>query len=145
ASVGCIHVRPVLNLKSHRDVRRMRRIAERISRLAIEFGGTMTGEHGDGLLRSEWIPALYGPQIMTAMRLIKHTFDPQGILNPGKIVDAPPMTANLRFGGDFGVHRDSRRETSLDFAPHDGMLGLASMCSGVGQCRRTLVGTMCPS
>lgn len=145
ASVGCLHVRPVLNLRDQRDVQRMRRIAERVSLLAIEFGGTMTGEHGDGLLRSEWIERLYGPRIVEAFRRIKRTFDPQGILNPGKIVDPPPMTEHLRYGGAFEANRDAKRDTALDFTVSGGMLGLASMCSGVGQCRQSLVGTMCPS
>jgi len=144
ASVGCLHVRPVLDLKNRDDVARMRRIAERISALAAEFGGTMTGEHGDGLLRSEWIEMLYGPQIVEAFRRIKRTFDPQGILNPGKIVDPPRMTEHLRYGPTFTPLRVVG-DTALDFSAHGGMLGLAGMCSGVGQCRQKDVGAMCPS
>lgn len=145
ASVGCLHVRPVLNLKNRDDVARMRRIAERVSHLAFEFGGTMTGEHGDGLLRSEWIEKLYGPRLVDAFRTIKRTFDPQNILNPGKIVDSPRMTEHLRYGESFTPLRIAGSDTALDFASHGGMSGLAGMCSGVGQCRQTHVGTMCPS
>lgn len=142
ASVGCLHIRPVLNLQDGDDVRRMRRVADRISTLALEFGGTMTGEHGDGLLRSEWLEKMYGPVIIDAFRKIKDVFDPVGILNPGKIVDPQPMDRNLRFGEEFKV---AHPLTVLDFRRHGGMAGLASMCSGVGQCRQRLVGTMCPS
>ncbi|MCB9851574.1 MAG: FAD-binding protein [Phycisphaerales bacterium] len=145
ASVGCLHVRPVLNLKNRDDVARMRRIAERVSSLAFEFGGTMTGEHGDGLLRSEWIEVLYGARLVDAFRTIKQTFDPQNILNPGKIVDPPRMTEHLRYGASFTPIRIAGNETALDFSSHGGMTGLAGMCSGVGQCRQKHVGTMCPS
>ncbi|MCB9851048.1 MAG: FAD-binding protein [Phycisphaerales bacterium] len=142
ASVGCIHARPVLNLKRGDDVQRMFRVADRISSLALEFGGTMTGEHGDGIIRSVWLEKMYGVKIIDGFRRIKSAFDPQGILNPGKIVDPLPMTSNLRYGAGF----ESRDYvTNLDFSTHGGMAGLAGMCSGVGQCRQRLVGTMCPS
>ena len=144
ASVGCLHVRPVLNLGNRGDVERMRRIADRISSLALEFGGAMTGEHGDGLLRSEWLAKTYGPELMAAFKQIKRAFDPHGIFNPGKIVDAPPMNQSLRRG--YGTLPPSQQfDTTLDFSKHGGMLGLARMCSGVGQCRQTQTGTMCPS
>jgi len=142
ASVGCIHVRPVLNLKQTGDVERMKRIADGVSSLALEFGGTMTGEHGDGIVRSLWLEKLYGPDILRAFQQIKRLFDPQGVLNPGKIVDPYPMTENLRFGGSF---QSRPVKTLLDFTAHQGFAGLADMCSGVGQCRQRLVGAMCPS
>ena len=146
ASVGCLHVRPVLNLKRADDVHRMRRIADRVSSLALEFGGSMTGEHGDGMLRSCWLEKMYGPAIIEAFSRIKRAFDPAGLLNPGKIVSPMPMTDHLRYGGDFQPTAESRRmNTALDFSAHGDMLGLASMCSGVGQCRQRLVGSMCPS
>lgn len=142
ASVGCLHVRPVLNLKRDQDVKRMRRVADRISSLALDYGGTMTGEHGDGLVRSEWLAKIYGPRIIDGFRAIKAAFDPQNLLNPGKIVDPLPMDENLRYGADF---QSSEPLTILNFEKHGGMAGLAGMCSGVGQCRQRLVGTMCPS
>ncbi len=146
ASVGCLHVRPVLNLKKCEDVQRMRRIADRISSLALEFGGAMTGEHGDGIVRSCWLEKMYGPRIIEAFRKIKRAFDPQGILNPGKIVDPLPMTEHLRYDALRGARPETENgPTALDFGGHGGMLGLANMCSGVGQCRQRLVGTMCPS
>lgn len=146
ASVGCLHVRPVLNLKRVDDVRRMRRIADRVSSLALEFGGSMTGEHGDGMLRSCWLEKMYGRTIVEAFGRIKRTFDPAGLLNPGKIVAPMSMTDHLRYGGGYQATAESRQiKTVLDFGAVGGMLGLAEMCSGVGQCRQRLVGTMCPS
>ena len=142
ASVGCLHVRPVLNLKRQEGVDRLRRIGERVSSLVLEFGGTMTAEHGDGIIRSAWLTKMFGPELVAAFRQIKQTFDPQNILNPGKIVDPLPLEANLRYGVDYTAHQPP---TTLDFSAHGGMAGLAEMCSGVGQCRQRLVGTMCPS
>ncbi|GMU33006.1 MAG: FAD-binding protein [Planctomycetia bacterium] len=142
ASVGCLHVKPVLNLKSAGDIARMHRIADRISSLALEFGGTMTGEHGDGILRSCWLEKMYGPRIVKAFRAVKAAFDPHNILNPGKIVDPLPMLENFRYGP---AYRAENPLTVLDFSAHGGMSGLAEMCSGVGQCRQRLVGVMCPS
>ncbi|MEK6800190.1 MAG: FAD-linked oxidase C-terminal domain-containing protein [Planctomycetota bacterium] len=142
ASVGCIHVKPVLNLKHGADIERMRRIADAVSDLALEFGGAMTGEHGDGIVRSCWLEKTYGPKLMSAFRQVKTLFDPAGIMNPHKIVDPWPMTEHLRYGASF---RSSEVKTYLDFSAYGGMPGLAGMCSGVGQCRQRLVGTMCPS
>ncbi|MGB0716615.1 MAG: FAD-binding and (Fe-S)-binding domain-containing protein [Phycisphaerae bacterium] len=142
ASAGCIHVRPVLDLTDGADVERMRSIADRVSDLAVEFGGTMTGEHGDGLIRSCWLEKIYGPRLMQAFGEVKALFDPHGMMNPGKIVDAPDMTAHLRQGAGW---RSVEPRTMLDFSPHASMAGLAGMCSGVGQCRQTHVGAMCPS
>ncbi len=142
ASVGCIHIRPALNLKQRDDIARLRRIAERVSSLAAEFGGTMTGEHGDGLVRSCWLEKMYGRTIVAAFERIKDTFDPAGLLNPGKIVRPLPMDENLRYGAGYAARQPA---TLLDFGAHGGMAGLAEMCSGLGQCRQRLVGTMCPS
>jgi Fe-S oxidoreductase len=142
ASVGVIHVRPVLNLKDPADVRRMGRVAERASDLVLVFGGAMTGEHGDGLVRSCWLEKMYGPRIMQAFRQIKQAFDPDGLFNPHKIVDPLPMTENLRYGGGFNY---TPVKTYFDYSSYGGIGGMAGMCSGVGQCRQKLVGTMCPS
>ncbi|MFQ5428702.1 MAG: FAD-binding and (Fe-S)-binding domain-containing protein [Phycisphaerae bacterium] len=146
ASVGCLHVRPVLNLRDRGDVERMRRIADRVSSLALAFGGTMTGEHGDGIVRSCWLEKMYGPRIIEAFGRIKSVFDPNGLMNPGKIVAPMPMTEHLRYDSlPEPSAEPSGPGTRLDFSEHGGMLGLANMCSGVGQCRQRLVGTMCPS
>ncbi len=142
ASVGCLHVRPIINLKKAGDIERMHRIAEGVADLALEFEGTITGEHGDGLVRSCWLEKLYGPRIIKAFGQVKNLFDPTKLLNPNKIVDPLPMTEHLRFGASFS---STQNKTTLDFSEHGGMAGLTGMCSGVGQCRQRLVGTMCPS
>ena len=142
ASVGLLHVRPALNLKTHEGVQKLRRIADRVSLLVREFGGALTGEHGEGIVRSEWIERMFGPALVEAFRRVKTAFDPLGILNPGKIVDPLPMDANLRYGGDF---ESDQPATVLDFSKYGGMAGQAEMCSGVGDCRKRLVGTLCPS
>ncbi len=142
ASVGLLHVRPALNLKQQHGVEQLRRIADRTASLVHEMGGAMTGEHGEGLVRSEWIERLFGPKLVEAFRKIKTAFDPRGVFNPGKIVDPLPMDANLRYGAGF---TSANEPTMLDFSRHGGMAGLAHMCSGIGECRKTLVGTMCPS
>jgi len=142
ASVGELHVRPVLNLKKQADIDRMVRIAEAVSSLVLEYGGAMTGEHGDGIVRGCWTEKMYGPKLYEAFRRIKRVFDPDNLMNPGKIVDAWPMTENLRFGSAFTTVQP---KTTLDFSAYGGMAGLAGMCSGVGQCRQHGVGTMCPS
>lgn len=142
ASAGCIHVRPVINLKKADDVERMRRIADAVSDLVVEFGGAMTGEHGDGIVRSCWLEKIYGPKITAAFKAVKRLFDPECLFNPHKIVDPFPMTEHLRQGPAFA---SQPVKTYLDFSAHGGVAGLAGMCSGVGQCRQRLVGTMCPS
>ncbi len=142
ASVGVIHVRPVLNLKKAEDVAKMARIADRVSSLALEYGGAMTGEHGDGIVRSGWHEKMYGAELVRAFHEVKQAFDPEGVFNPGKIVDPLPMTENLRYGPQY---RAQQVKTYLDFSVHGGMAGLAEMCSGVGECRKRRVETMCPS
>jgi FAD/FMN-containing dehydrogenase/Fe-S oxidoreductase len=142
ASVGCIHVKPVLNLKTSQGVEQLRAIAEAVAESALEFGGAVTGEHGDGIVRSCWLEKIYGPRIMQAFREVKQLFDPCGMMNPHKIVDPWPMTDHLRHGPS---HRSLPVKTFMDFGEHGGMAGMAGMCSGVGQCRQRLVGTMCPS
>ncbi len=142
ASVGCLHVRPALDLKSADDIQRMRRIAERVCSLVAELGGTMNGEHGDGIACSIWLEKLYGARLVEAFRTIKSVFDPLGILNPGKIVDPLPMDANLRYGAGY---QSQQPTTILDFSTWGGLAGLAEMCTGIGECRQRLTGTMCPS
>ncbi len=142
ASVGCLHVRPVVNLKTADGVARFESIAGAVADLVLEFGGALSGEHGDGLVRSPFMRKMFGPVLYDAFREIKRTFDPRGILNPGKIVDAPPLTANLRYGPGY---RTSTPQTFFDYAPWGGMSGAVEMCSGLGVCRKTLDGTMCPS
>ena len=142
ASVGLLHNRPIVNLKSETDIRKMHNIAREVRDLLMELDGAMSGEHGDGLVRSEWIESMFGSQIYQALAEVKKAFDPNGIMNPGKIVDAPPMTENLRFGTDYNT---IKIDTYFDFSSQDGFGGAIEMCNGVGACRKTLTGTMCPS
>jgi len=142
ASVGCLHVRPVVNLKTEEGVRKFEAIANDVADLALEFGAALSGEHGDGFVRSPFMSKMFGPVLYEAFRRIKRTFDPHGIFNPGKIVDAPPLTANLRYGAGY---RTARPTTFFDFSEYGGMGGAVEMCSGLGVCRKKLDGTMCPS
>jgi len=142
ASVGCLHVRPVVNMKTDTGVRKFEAIANDVADLVLEFGGALSGEHGDGLVRSPFMQKMFGPVIYEAFRTIKRTFDPEGIFNPGKIVDSPPITQNLRFGAGY-VSPNPR--TFFDYSEYGGMGGAVEMCSGLGVCRKTLEGTMCPS
>ncbi len=141
-SVGCLHIRPLINLKDAGEIRKMRAIAEEITALVMEFGGGLSGEHGDGRARSPFNETLYGPRLYDAFRQVKRTFDPKGILNPGNIVDAPPMTEHLRYGPEY---RAWEPDTLLDFSGQGGFAGAVEMCNGIGVCRKKLEGTMCPS
>ncbi len=142
ASVGCLHFRPVINLKTADGVEKMRQIADEISSLALEFGGVFTGEHGDGIVRGAWAEKMFGNVLIQNFRDIKRTFDPDGLMNPGKIFDTPPMTENLRYGANyFTIPVD----TTLDFSEEGGFAAAIEKCNGVGACRKLEAGVMCPS
>jgi FAD/FMN-containing dehydrogenase/Fe-S oxidoreductase len=142
ASVGLLHTRPILNLKDANDLATMRQMAEEICDLVQEFGGAMSGEHGDGLSRSHFNEKLFGRQLYQAFRDVKATFDPTGRMNPGKIVDAPPMTESLRYSPSY---RAVSPPTIQDFTRDGGFENAVELCSGVGACRKPRSGTMCPS
>jgi FAD/FMN-containing dehydrogenase/Fe-S oxidoreductase len=142
ASVGCLHVRPVINLKTEAGVLRFEAIAAEVADLVLKYGGALSGEHGDGLVRSPFQEKMYGPALYQAFREVKRIFDPANILNPGKIVDAPPLTVNLRYGPRY-VTPDV--PTIFDFTADGGLARAAELCAGVGECRKTRTGTMCPS
>ena len=142
ASVGCLHVRPVINLKTESGVRKFEAIAQDVADLVLRFGGSLSAEHGDGYVRSPFLRQMFGPVLYDAFRQVKQTFDPEGLLNPGKIVDPPPLTANLRFGAGYVTPKPP---AWFDYSEYGGMGGAAEMCSGVGACRKLLSGTMCPS
>ncbi len=142
ASVGCLHIRPLVNLKKQVGVDRMVAIASDISDLVLEFGGSMSGEHGDGLVRSVWTEKMFGPKLYDAFRKVKRAFDPEGIMNPGKIVDSPPMTENLRISP---AYRSLEVTTGFAFAEQGGFSSAIEMCNGQGACRKVTSGTMCPS
>jgi FAD/FMN-containing dehydrogenase/Fe-S oxidoreductase len=139
-SVGCLHIRPFVDLRVPGEIGRMRAVAEEIAELAARYGGVNSSEHGDGLARSEFNRRLFGDEIYEAMRQVKHVFDPTGLLNPGKIVDAPPMTDHLR---DPAMPAPPPLRTTLAFA--DGMHAAADRCMNVGVCRKDDSGVMCPS
>jgi FAD/FMN-containing dehydrogenase/Fe-S oxidoreductase len=148
ASVGCLHVRPVVNMKTEAGVRMFEAIANDVAKLVLEFGGALSGEHGDGLVRSPFMKQMFGETLYEAFREVKQTADPQGIFNPGKIVDAPPITSNLRFGTKYTTLQSQAQPQSnshFDFTAYGGLGGAVEMCSGVGACRKKLAGTMCPS
>ena len=142
ASVGCLHVRPVVDLKTEAGVRTFESIASGVADLVLEYGGALSGEHGDGLVRSPFMERMFGPALYGAFRQIKRTFDPDGIFNPGKIVDAPPIAANLRYGL---AYRTQSVATMFDYQEHGSFAQAVEMCSGLGACRKGQAGTMCPS
>ncbi|MQA17060.1 MAG: FAD-binding protein, partial [Pseudonocardiaceae bacterium] len=147
ASVGCLHVRPFVDLTRSEEVATMRAVAEEIRELVTEFGGVNSTEHGDGLARSEFNRALYGDELYEAMRGVKRIFDPENRLNPGKIVDAPAMTEHLR---DAALPAPGPLRTKLDFSVVSGgggnsMRGAADRCMNIGLCRKSDAGAMCPS
>ena len=142
ASVGCLHIRPLVDIKQQDGLDRMVRIAERVSDLVLEFGGSLSGEHGDGIVRGVFTEKMFGPKLYASFREFKHTFDPQGIMNPGKIIDCPPMEENLRFDPTW---KPMKLETYFDFSKDGGIAEHLEMCNGQGACRQTVGGTMCPS
>ncbi len=149
ASVGCLHVRPVLNMKSGTDVAIMRAVAEECFALVREYKGSHSGEHGDGIVRSEFHEAMFGPRITAAFARVKDAFDPTGLLNPGKIVRAPRMDDRslFRYGPNYAA--DMAFVPKLDWSAHPGplggMLGAVEMCNNNGTCRTFDAGVMCPS
>ncbi|HEU5433309.1 MAG TPA: FAD-linked oxidase C-terminal domain-containing protein, partial [Thermomicrobiales bacterium] len=142
ASAGCLHIRPLINLKTLQGVQAMSDIAHEAAELAHRFGGVMSGEHGDGLQRSELNPTIFGPELYEAMREFKRIWDPRGLMNPGKKVDAPPMTEHLRYGPSYAAREP---KTYLDFSAEGGFLRAVEMCNGAAVCRKLKAGTMCPS
>ena len=143
AGQGCLHIRVDLNLKKGDDVRRMQSIADQVAELVVEFGGSLSGEHGDGLSRSEYLPIMFGPEIMELHRKVKMVFDPGGRMNPGKIV--PPvqrMSENLRFGEEYAA---TAPDTFFDYSADGGWDLAVEKCTGMAVCRKLDAGTMCPS
>src|SRR5262247_158575 len=141
-SVGCMHIRPLINLKEPSEVKKMVSIADEISDLVLEFNGAMSGEHGDGLARSHFNKKLFGPVLYEAFRQVKTAFDPKNLMNPGKIVDSPEITESLRISP---AYKTWEPETTLDFSGQGSFVRAVEMCSGMGECRKKLDGTMCPS
>jgi FAD/FMN-containing dehydrogenase/Fe-S oxidoreductase len=148
ASVGCLHVRPVLNLRREHDVKAMRAIAEEAFDLVLAYKGSHSGEHGDGIVRSEFHEKMFGTRLVRAFEEVKQRFDPKGLYNPGKIVRAPKFDDRrlLRYAPDY---RAENIRTSLDWSAYpgvgDGFQGAVEMCNNNGACRVLTGGVMCPS
>jgi FAD/FMN-containing dehydrogenase/Fe-S oxidoreductase len=150
ASVGCLHIRPMVDTKTAGDLRILKAVSDEVAELVQEFGGAMTGEHGDGLARSYHNLKLFGPKLFGAFGEVKRLFDPERLMNPDKVVASPSPIESLRYGPAYsGAHlatfQDFTREEEFAAAPGQGFLAAAEMCNGSGVCRKTLTGTMCPS
>jgi len=149
ASVGCLHVRPVLNMKDPGDVATMRAVAEECFSLVREYKGSHSGEHGDGIVRSEFHESMFGPRIVRAFEAVKDAFDPAGLLNPGRVVRAPRMDDRslFRYAPDYAAAPGF--SPALDWSEHPGplggMLAAVEMCNNNGTCRKFDAGSMCPS
>ncbi len=148
ASVGCLHVRPVLNMKDPADVRTMRAVAEECFALVREYKGSHSGEHGDGIVRSEFHESMFGPRIVRAFEAVKDAFDPNALLNPNRVVRPPRMDdrALFRYGPDYAAEPVA---PVLDWTaypgPQGGLLSAVEMCNNNGTCRGFDAGSMCPS
>ena len=148
AAVGCLHVRPVLNLRLDKDVRAMRAIAEDAFAMVREYKGSHSGEHGDGIVRSEFHEQMFGAELVHAFEEVKDRFDPRGLYNPGKIVRAPKFDdrGNFRYGPDY---RAEDIASALDWSAYPGagggFQGAVEMCNNNGACRALSGGVMCPS
>jgi FAD/FMN-containing dehydrogenase/Fe-S oxidoreductase len=148
AAVGCLHVRPVLNLRLDKDVRAMRAIAEEAFAMVREYKGSHSGEHGDGIVRSEFHEKMFGAELVHAFEEVKDRFDPHGLFNPGKIVRAPKFDDRtlLRYGPDYHA---GELATALDWSAYPGagggFQGAVEMCNNNGACRALAGGVMCPS
>jgi FAD/FMN-containing dehydrogenase/Fe-S oxidoreductase len=144
AGSGELHLRPIIDLKKADGIRLFRTIAEEVATLVKKYNGSLSGEHGDGRLRGEFIPQMIGEHNYQLIKELKRVWDPHNIFNPGKIVDTPPMDTNLRFESDQVT---KEFDTILDFSSNLGILRTAEQCNGSGDCRKTELsgGTMCPS
>jgi FAD/FMN-containing dehydrogenase/Fe-S oxidoreductase len=144
AGAGELHTRPLFDLKTERGLKMFRGIATDVAALVKKYRGSLSGEHGDGRLRGEFIKFMVGDACYAMMRRVKETFDPHGVLNPGKIIDTPPMDTHLRHEVD---HPDPNHKTIFDFTATEGVLRATEKCTGVGECRKShlMGGTMCPS
>ena len=141
AAAGCLHIRPIVNVKDPDGLRETERLAEEIAELVVEFGGSLSGEHGDGIVRGAFIEKMFGPRMVEAFRETKRIFDPDGLLNPGKIIDTPQFADNLRLSP---ATVNLTLDEGLDFSAEGGFARAAELCNGQGACRK-FDGGMCPS
>ena len=144
ASAGCLHIRPLIDLRTLKGRGQYRAIADAVAATVKKYQGTITGEHGQGIARGEYSEYLFSPELMDAFRQVKRAFDPDNRMNPGKIIDAPPLDSAdlLRYSPDYHViNFDTRHDWTAD----NGFAGAVEMCNGAGVCRKEGDGTMCPS
>ncbi|MGD0073373.1 MAG: FAD-linked oxidase C-terminal domain-containing protein [Candidatus Binataceae bacterium] len=139
---GCVHCRINFDLESAAGVTRFRAAMEEIADLVVEFGGSLSGEHGDGRARSEFLPKTFGPELIDGFAEFKHAFDPDGMLNPGVIVRPTAIDSHLRLSTG---HQPASPTTHFDFSDDGGLAGAVLRCVGIGKCRKLDAGTMCPS
>ncbi|WP_202617461.1 FAD-binding and (Fe-S)-binding domain-containing protein [Roseimaritima sediminicola] len=147
ASVGVVHVVPALDLHDPQQARTMQQIADQAFQWVMQYGGSWSGEHGDGQLRGQYLPQMFGPDLYQAFREVKQLFDPAGLMNPGKVIDTQKLTENLRYQQPgYEAHAAEAEAASLYRYADQGGLQLAiEQCNGVGACRKIGSGTMCPS
>ena len=146
AGSGTLHIRPILNLKDAEGIETMHAITEDVTDLVLDHRGSFSGEHGDGLARTEFNPKMYGERLWATFKEVKGTFDPEWRMNPGKVVyrddDPADMRENLRYGADYA---SIEPETKLDFSDEGGFSHLVELCNGCGTCRQTDSEVMCPT
>ncbi len=145
ASVGVLHPKPLLDLHKPEDVKKMHAIADAAFEMVKEYEGSWCGEHGDGLVRGEYIERFFGPKLYDAFRQVKALFDPDNLLNPGKIIDTPAMTENLRYGTPGYEQRIAEVKSNYHYHDQGGFSLAVEQCNGLGACRKSNTGTMCPS
>ncbi|HEV2581355.1 MAG TPA: FAD-binding and (Fe-S)-binding domain-containing protein, partial [Ktedonobacteraceae bacterium] len=140
---GCVHNRIDFDLASHEGIVKFRAFMEEATEMVVGYGGSISGEHGDGQARGELLPRMFGPELMQAFREFKAIWDPEGKMNPGKLIDAYPLDEHLRLGASYNPAQPA---THFSFADDEGSFAAAALrCVGVGKCRRVDGGTMCPS
>lgn len=142
ASVGVIHVQPLLDLRQEQDIINLKNITDETFDLVVKYGGAWSGEHGDGLVRSAYNEKFFGSTLYQAFKDVKKLFDPENLMNPGKIIDAQTIEHNLRYGTQY---RDQQVKTTFHYRVENSFGESVHMCTGVGECRKMLGGTMCPS
>ena len=141
ASTGCLHIRPIVNVKTAEGLDKMESIASQVADLVREFGGSLSGEHGDGIVRGAFMERMYGPDLYQAFKEVKQAFDPDGLMNPGKVIETPAIREVLRISPET---KNMEVATFMDFSEDGGFAGHVELCNGQGACRRT-DGGMCPS
>ncbi len=144
AAAGCLHIRPVVNVKDPDGLDQTEQLAAEIADLVVEFGGSLSGEHGDGIVRGAFMEKMFGPRLVDAFRETKRIFDPDGLLNPGKIIDTPPFRDNLRLSPETQNLTPPSARQWLNFDSEGGLARAAELCNGQGACRK-FDGGMCPS